>query len=243
MDFCVKIAWIIPALPLWVFLIIIFGQNLAVYDNKKISMLLTVGSTAIGLLFSCFILAWCMVNHNQVYQENFIWLQAGNLKFSMGWIIDNLAAMMLMVVTSVSMLIQIYSHEYMKEDEGYHRFFAYLALFNFSMLGLVLSTNLFQMYIFWELVGVSSYLLIGFWFRRPSAANAAKKAFIMNRIGDFGFLVGIAAFLFFSIGWWTNSGQTLLSFTALGGAANFVFLKAGPAIFSLIAFDKQMVFG
>src|SRR5690606_13220181 len=108
----------------------------------------------------------------------------------------------------------------MKHDPGYAKFYAYLALFNFSMLGLVLSTNLFQMYIFWELVGVSSYLLIGFWFTKPSAASAAVKAFMMNRVGDFGFLFGILGFLYFSFPFWNevlaaNPEMALLSFRAL----------------------------
>ncbi|MFH0702277.1 MAG: NADH-quinone oxidoreductase subunit L [bacterium] len=233
MNFFVENAWIIPALPLWVFLIILFGQNLAVYEDKKISMYLTVGATALGLIFSCFILGWSISHPGAVYEQNITWLQAGSLKFSMGWLVDNLSAMMLMVVTTVSIMIQIYSHEYMNKDEGYNRFFAYLALFNFSMLGLVLSTNLFQMYIFWELVGLSSYLLIGFWFTRPSAASAAKKAFIMNRIGDFGLLVGIIAFLFFAIN--SSNGIAGLNFTLLDSSVTYVMYKAGPVIFSLIA--------
>ena len=235
MKFFVENAWIIAALPLWVFLIILFGRNLNVYNCKKTTAILTAGATGIGLIFSCFILAWTIINPHNVYQNNYSWLQAGTINLSAGWLVDNLSAMMLMVVTSVSLLIQVYSYEYMLNDDGFHRFFAYLALFNFSMLGLVLSTNLFQIYIFWEMVGVSSYLLIGFWFRRPSAASAAKKAFIMNRIGDFGLLVGILAFLFFSLSWWTNnSSEVFLSFTSLSPAAKFALSYAGPAIFTTI---------
>lgn len=236
MNFFVENAWIIAALPLWVFLIIIFGQNLAVYENKKITTYLTVGATAIGLIFSSFILAWCIGTPNARYEQNLTWLHAGSLNFSAGWLVDNLSAMMLMVVTSVSLLIQVYTYGYMQEDEGFHRFYAYLALFNFSMLGLVLSTNLFQIYIFWELVGLSSYLLIGFWYKRPSAADAAKKAFIMNRIGDFGLLVGTMAFLFFSINLWAANGGIYLSFTNLAPVAKQVAVAAGPIVFGLMAF-------
>lgn len=233
MEFFVQNAGIIAILPLWVFLIIVFGQNLAVYENKKITLLFTAASTFIGLICSSFILAWTL-SHNTPYVQNFDWITAGNIKLSLGIIVDRLAAMMLMVVTSVSLLIQIYSHEYMNKDEGYHTFFSYLNLFNFSMLGLVLSSNLFQTYIFWELVGVSSYLLIGFWFRRPSAASAATKAFIMNRIGDCGLLIGILMFLFFSIGWWTNINDIFLSYTSIPEAAKFVLQSSGPAIYTLI---------
>ncbi len=236
MNFFVENAWMIPALALWAFLLIVFGINLNVYENKKISSGLVIGATAIGLIFSAFILGWSIQDPTGTFERNSLWLSAGNIRFSAGWLVDNLSAMMLMVVTSVSLLIQIYSHEYMNKDEGYHRFFAYLALFNFSMLGLVLSTNLFQIYIFWELVGLSSYLLIGFWFKRPSAADAAKKAFIMNRIGDFGLLAGIMGFLYYSLNWWGGSDKPFLSFSVLAPAAKHVFEMAGPAVFALIAF-------
>ncbi len=230
----VQDAGIIAALPLWIFLIIVLGRNLAVYDNKKITLLMTCTSTAIGFLWSLFILAWTF-GAEEPFTTNITWLSAGTIKLSFGWLIDNLTAVMLLVVTSVSLLIQVYSHGYMEKDDGYHRFFAYLNFFNFSMLGLVLSSNLFQIYIFWELVGLSSYLLIGFWFRRPSAAGAATKAFIVNRIGDFGLLVGIMAFLFFSLAFWTSGSDVFLSFTALKGASEFVLTTAGPVIYFLIA--------
>src|SRR5439155_15897592 len=99
--------------------------------------------------------------------------------------------LMLLIVTGVGGAIHIYSYGYMREDRGFARYFASLSLFTFSMLGIVLSNNFFQMFIFWELVGLSSYLLIGFWYDRPAAADAAKKAFITNRLGDFGFILGI----------------------------------------------------
>src|SRR5690606_24774623 len=102
--------------------------------------------------------------------------------------------MMLLIVTGVGSAIHIYSYGYMHDDPGFSRFFACLSLFTFSMLGIVLANNFLQMFIFWELVGVSSYLLIGFWFEKSSAADAAKKAFLTNRLGDFGFILGILTF-------------------------------------------------
>jgi len=236
MNFFVENAWIIPVMPLLAFLTILFCRSFKLYENKKISMLLTVGSTAIGLIFSSFILTWAAGHENALYQQNFTWIQVDAIKLPIGWLVDNLTAAMLMVVTSVSILIQIYSHEYMNHDDGYHKFFAYLALFNFSMLGLVLSSNLFQIYIFWELVGLSSYLLIGFWFKRPSAASAAKKAFIMNRIGDFGLLLGVVSILYFSFDWWIINNQPLLSFAVFNDVANYIFISNGPVVISLIAF-------
>ncbi len=234
LEFFIENAGIIAVLPLWIFLLIVFGQNLGVYEDKRITLGLTCASTFLGLIFSFFILLWTL-GAEEPFSKNITWLSAGNIELSVGWLVDNLGAMMLLVVTSVSLLIQIYSHGYMEKDPGYHRFFSYLNFFNFSMLGLVLSSNLFQIYIFWELVGLSSYLLIGFWFRRPSAAHAATKAFIMNRIGDFGLLVGIIAFLFFSLNWWMASGNVYLGFTVLQPAAEYVLTSAGPVVYFLIA--------
>jgi NADH-quinone oxidoreductase subunit L len=119
------------------------------------------------------------------------WFQVGTATFPLGFLFDPLAATMLVVVTFVSLLVQIYSQGYMAGDPGYSRYFAYMCLFTFSMLGIVVAPNFLQMYVFWELVGLSSYLLIGFWWRRPAAAAAAMKAFITTRVGDLGFLIGI----------------------------------------------------
>ncbi len=119
------------------------------------------------------------------------WLAVGGLNVEIGFLVDRLSVIMLLVVTGVGLMIHIYSYGYMHGDKGFARFFACLSLFTFSMLGIVFATNFFQMFIFWELVGLSSYLLIGFWYEKPSAADACKKAFLTNRIGDFGFLLGI----------------------------------------------------
>ena len=120
-----------------------------------------------------------------------LWLEVGSATIEMGLLVDQLTAIMLIVVTGVSLMIQVYSLGYMRQDPGHARYFAYMALFTASMLGLVLAINIIQLYVFWELVGVSSYLLIGFWHERPAAAAAAKKAFIITRIGDVGFLIAI----------------------------------------------------
>jgi NADH-quinone oxidoreductase subunit L len=119
------------------------------------------------------------------------WLSVGSLSLDLGVLIDHLSAVMMIVVCTVSLLVQVYSIGYMKGEAGYGRYFAYMSLFSGSMLGLVISNNIAQTYIFWELVGICSYLLIGFWYRRPSAAAAAKKAFVVTRFGDLGFLAGI----------------------------------------------------
>ena len=144
------------------------------------------------------------------------WLQIGNLvHIEIGATIDHLSILMLLVVTGVGLAIHIYSLGYMKGDPGFSRFFACLSLFTFSMLGVVLANNFIQIFIFWELVGVSSYLLIGFWFERPSAVEAGKKAFLVNRIGDFGMMLGI------------------LLLWSYAGTFNFEELKAGLVSYKL----------
>ena len=118
----------------------------------------------------------------------------------MGFVLDPLGSVMLALVTTITLLVMIYSHGYMAHDKGYVRFFTYLALFSSSMMGLIVSPNLLEIYVFWELVGMCSYLLVGFWYDRDGAAHAAQKAFVVNRVGDFGLLLGILGLF-----WATNS--------------------------------------
>lgn len=249
--------WLVPLYPLVAFLIIALGRALPAPINaegepsvlgapwlaqKEAAMGLTVGATALGLLHAIAAVIWLFSQHGghvHALEQNWQWLSVGKLHFSLGTLLDAPSVMMLFVVTFVSLLIQIYTHGYMAHDKGYAKFFGYLALFNFSMLSLVLSSNLFQIYIFWELVGLSSYLLIGFWFQKPSAAAAAIKAFLVNRLGDLGLLLGILTLLFVSYPWWQaylaeNPHQALLSFTAFEPLAES--LKAGldPTLLALI---------
>ncbi|MCL2459329.1 MAG: NADH-quinone oxidoreductase subunit L [Desulfobulbus sp.] len=147
---------------------------------------------AVLLSFCCAMAAFCRVRSGVIVnQDIYTWIYSGNLVVSVGFLVDQLTAVMLIVVTSVSSLVHIYSVGYMKGEEGYYRFFAYLSLFTFSMLMLVLGNNFLQLFFGWEAVGLSSYLLIGFYFNKQSAADAGKKAFIVNRFGDFGFLLGL----------------------------------------------------
>ena len=130
--------------------------------------------------------------YQKIVAANFTWLQlTDNLHIDLGVLLDPISVMMLVVISTVSFMVHIYSLGYMKGEKGFERFFAFLSLFSFSMLGLVLATNIFQMYIFWELVGISSYILIGFYYQKPSAVRASKKAFIVTRFADLGFLIGI----------------------------------------------------
>ena len=131
------------------------------------------------------------INSSSIYQYVWSWTINNDFSLEFGYLIDPLTSIMSILITTVGIMVLIYSDNYMSHDQGYLRFFAYMSFFNASMLGLVTSSNLIQIYIFWELVGMCSYLLIGFWFTRPIAANACQKAFVTNRVGDFGLLLGI----------------------------------------------------
>jgi len=149
------------------------------------------------LSFGCALAAFFRVRSGEIInQDIYTWIQSGTLQVAFGFLVDQLTAVMLIVVTSVSALVHIYSVGYMKGEDGYYRFFAYLSLFTFSMLMLVLGNNFLQLFFGWEAVGLSSYLLIGFYYEKQSAADAGKKAFIVNRFGDFGFILGL--FLIFT---------------------------------------------
>jgi NADH-quinone oxidoreductase subunit L len=186
----------IPLIPFFVFLFL----GLAGHKFKPVyaGIIGTVGLFISWLLSLAVAYQYFFVEglKDGVYQQiiafNSTWLNlTDTLVVSMGSLIDPISVMMLIVVTTVSLMVHLYSIGYMHSETGFTRFFSFLSLFSFSMLGLVLATNIFQMYIFWELVGVSSYLLIGFYYQRPSAVAASKKAFIVTRFADLGFLIGI----------------------------------------------------
>jgi NADH-quinone oxidoreductase subunit L len=159
---------------------------------KRASAYLTIGAMTVSMLLSLGILfAVVGTDHFELFQQSFRWLPTGETWLDLGFMVDPLTAMMLFVVTVVGLNIFVYSQGYMHTDPRYSRFFAYLSLFAMSMLGLVLANNLLLLFICWELVGLCSYLLIGFWFEKDSASNAAKKAFITTRIGDIGFYLGL----------------------------------------------------
>ncbi len=127
----------------------------------------------------------------------YIWMTSGDIKFAIGFLIDPLTALMMLVVTFVSLMVHIYTIGYMADDPGYTRFFSYISLFTFSMLMLVMANNFLQLFFGWEAVGLVSYLLIGFWYTRPTAIYANLKAFLANRVGDFGFVLGIGLIVAF----------------------------------------------
>ncbi|MDQ3617226.1 MAG: NADH-quinone oxidoreductase subunit L [Pseudomonadota bacterium] len=170
----------------------LFGRRIGRAGSHSITIL----GVATSFVMSAWVL-WQLVGQGAPpFNENvYTWFQVGGIEAHIGFMVDKLTAMMMVVVTFVSLLVHIYTIGYMAEDDGYQRFFSYISLFTFSMLMLVMSNNFLQLFFGWEAVGLVSYLLIGFWFRKPSAVFANLKAFLVNRVGDFGFLLGIAGVL------------------------------------------------
>src|SRR5437867_1831390 len=198
MPSAVHVAWLIPAFPLAgaVFLLVL-GKRVG-RGAGAIATLMMASSFVTGLV------TFIQVSHQHVGSRSYVkhlydWITSGIFKVGIDIRIDPLSLVMVLVVTGVGMLIHMYSIGYMHDDPRYPRYFAYLNLFAFSMLVLVLANNFIVLYAGWELVGLCSYLLIGFWFDRRAAASAAKKAFITNRVGDLGFAIGIIL-IFVSVG-------------------------------------------
>ncbi len=210
------IPWIILFLPLGAAAII----ALFTLHNRSLSAGISISAVVIAFILSVIFVSWAGLQP-AVSESTMNWLSVGGLNVDFGLRFDPLSLMMLQLVTGVASVIHIYSWGYMSEDKSFPRYFACLSLFTFSMLGIILSNNFLQMFIFWELVGVSSYLLISFWFEKPSAADAGKKAFLTNRLGDFGFLLGIIMV-------WTVLGS--LHFVSAEET-----LKANPAVFGTLA--------
>ncbi|MEM8720543.1 MAG: NAD(P)H-quinone oxidoreductase subunit 5 [Cyanobacteria bacterium P01_G01_bin.39] len=186
-------AWLIPALPLLGAMLVGIGLislNKATNNLRQIVAVFIVSIIGATMVMS-FAILWSQIHGHEAFTRTIEWASAGDFHLSMGYTIDHLSAMMLVIVTTVAFLVMIYTDGYMAHDPGYVRFYAYLSIFSSSMLGLVISPNLVQIYIFWELVGMCSYLLIGFWYDRQPAADACQKAFVTNRVGDFGLLLGM----------------------------------------------------
>ncbi len=197
------LAWFILLLPLIAAASIAFG----VRRSSFLSSTLSISATVVAFFLSIALFLAFGVGGYPAVTSPFNWIHVGGLQVDLGVTVDRLSVLMLLIVTGVSSLVQIYSTAYLKGDPGLSRYFGSISLFTFSMLGIVLADNLVMMFVFWELVGVSSYLLIGFWFDKPSAADAAKKAFLTNRLGDFGFMLGILVV-------WSATGS--VQFTQIG---------------------------
>ena len=196
---------VIPVIPL------LIAGLLAVWEpkNKWRASLTAIGGMVVACIFSLLAVIHVAVEETSLMPFNFTWLEFGGHSLRLGWVLDPLSSIMLAMITFVGTLIFVFSARYMEEDENYSKFFCYLSIFAAAMLGLVIANNLLLLFICWELVGLASYLLIGFWYHKPSAAAAAKKAFITTRIGDLGLFIGML--------WLYSETGTLLFFDGGNG--------------------------
>jgi NAD(P)H-quinone oxidoreductase subunit 5 len=227
-------AWLIPVLPLAGAMLVGLGLisfNTATNRLRQLNAVLIVSLLGASMGLSLALL-WSQIHGHETFTRTFEWAAAGNFHLRMGYTIDHLTALMLVIVTTVAFLVMIYTDGYMAHDPGYVRFYAYLSLFSSSMLGLVVSPNLVQIYIFWELVGMCSYLLVGFWYDRKAAADACQKAFVVNRVGDFGLLLGILGLY-----WATGSFEFEVIGAHLRAFVESGYLSAGlAALFAVLVF-------
>jgi len=209
------LALLIPLLPLLAAIVTgLFGRQV----GRRGAHWLTTGSVALSFLLS--VLMWQQVSlgHAPFEHTLYVWSVIDGVTMEVGFLVDNLTVMMMLVVTFVSLMVHVYTIGYMHDDPGYQRFFSYISLFTFAMLMLVMSNNFLQLFFGWEAVGLVSYLLIGFWFKKDSAVYANMKAFLVNRVGDFGFILGIATILIY-----TNSFNYLDVFRQFQVASNLPF--------------------
>jgi len=195
----------------------IFGTALGgAWLGRRLSHALAISGVLLSFILSAQTLMLVVQDGARFNETIYTWMVVGGLKMEIGFLVDGLTAMMMCVVTFVSLMVHIYTIGYMEEDEGYNRFFAYISLFTFAMLMLVMSNNLLQLFFGWEAVGLVSYLLIGFWFNKPSAIFANMKAFLVNRVGDFGFILGIGLIAAFA--GTLNYAEVFAQATQLSGA-------------------------
>src|SRR5476651_581112 len=186
----------IPLLPLLAAIIAGLGGR---YIGRTGAHLVTIAAVAVSCVLSVGVLKGIYWEGVPAFDGTvYTWLVSDGMRMQVGFLIDRLTVLMMVVVTFVSLCVHVYTVGYMQDDPGYQRFFAYISLFTFSMLMLVMANNFMQLFFGWEAVGVVSYLLIGFWYTRPSAIAASLKAFLVNRVGDFGFVLGIAGVLYYT---------------------------------------------
>ncbi len=234
MDFFANNIFLIMFLPLWICLIIISGAFIRLTENRKMTAFLTSISTLTGLIFSIALFNYVKSPQPIVIEDSFSWLNIDNLNIYLGVLLDSTSAIFLVILMLISLLIQIYSYGYMKNKEEFSKYFIYLNFFNFAMTGLILSPNLIQLYIFWELVGVASYLLIGFFHKKEDVSLSAKKVFIINRFGDTALLAGIIFFAYFSITYMNQQPNEFLAFSDLDYFHNQLQSLTYPNVYNLV---------
>jgi len=227
MSWIIDHLWLIPAVPFAASLVILSLSKL----RRKSAVVLAITGQVVALAMS--VLAFLLTLQTQGFRviQNFTWFTFGEQTLRLGFVLDPLAAAMLVMISLVGLCIFVFSVGYMAEDKNFTRFFAYMSFFSGAMLGLVIANSLLLLFIFWELVGLASYLLIGFWIERPSAAAAAKKAFITTRIGDMGFFLGML--------WLYNRSGTLLFYDSGNGcleSAGLALLGASATFIALLIF-------
>ena len=225
-DMLINYALGILFFPLISFIILIFvGKRLPRQGD-----IIGIGTIILTLILSLAMFGSMLLSHDPGFRHeaSFTWMDLGDFEIRLGFLIDNITIIMLLVVSLISTMTHIFSTKYMEGDIRYSRYFAYLGLFTFSMNGIVLANNLVSLYIFWELVGVSSYLLIGHWFEKDSAADASKKAFLTNRVGDIGFFIGLML-VFTALG--TFNYAEIFEGVAKGAISGTLLTLAGSGLF------------
>jgi NAD(P)H-quinone oxidoreductase subunit 5 len=234
MEVIYEYAWLIPVFPLLGAMLVGLGLislNQVTNRLRQLNAVVIISLMGAAMALSIALL-WSQIQGHAPYLRTLEWAAAGNFHLTMGYTIDHLTSVMLVIVTTVAVLVMVYTDGYMAHDPGYVRFYAYLSLFGSSMLGLVVSPNLVQIYIFWELVGMCSYLLVGFWYDRKAAADACQKAFVTNRVGDFGLLLGILG-LFWATGSFDFGimGDRLAQLVETGSVSNFLAILLAILVF------------
>jgi NADH-quinone oxidoreductase subunit L len=227
MSWLITNLWLIPAVPLAISLVILSLAN----SSRKSAAALAIIGQVIALAFTIFAFLQTLQTPGFRAVQNFTWFTFGEQALRIGWVLDPLAAAMMMMIALVGLCIFTFSVGYMADDKNFTRFFAYLSFFSGAMMGVVIANSLLLLFVFWELVGLASYLLIGFWIERPSAAAAAKKAFITTRIGDMGFFLGML--------WLYHSSGTLLFYDEGHGcleSAGLAMLGASATFIALLIF-------
>ena len=227
-DMLINYALGILFFPLISFIILIFvGKRLPRQGD-----IVAIGSILLTLILSLAMFGSMLLSKDPGFRHeaSFTWMDLGDFKIKLGFLIDNITIIMLLVVSLISTMTHIFSTKYMEGDIRYSRYYAYLGLFTFSMNGIVLANNLISLYIFWELVGVSSYLLIGHWFEKDSAADASKKAFLINRVGDIGFFIGLML-VFTALG--TFNYAEIFQGVAEGNLSGSLLTFAGIGLFTV----------
>lgn len=227
MNFFAQNIIITVLLPLWAIGFILSGMVFKI-ENRKLITAITLISTLICTIFTV------SAGLSMPIEQNFNWLNAGSLSLYLGTFLDKDVYTFLMILYTISSFVQMYSYGYMKDKEEYAKYCIYLNFFNFSMAGLLLSPNLIQLYIFWELVGVASYLLIGFFHKEDEVSLSAKKVFFMNRIGDFALFLGIIILTYFSISYENSFGSELLNFSNIEALKDHLISLTTAPMYNLI---------